>query len=218
VRSDRHDRLPTLRQILRTHTHLISDHPEPVQINIKITAQQIERAINKLSPNKAPGPDEIGNIILKKTLAITQQHFLTLAQASLNLGHFPSAFKKTTTVVLRKPNKPDYTKSNAYCPIALESTIGKVIESIVAELLSYATETHHLIPEEHFSGRPRRTGEEVMIILSERIHAAWKEREIYSAVFMDIAGAFNNVHHGRLIHDMQKRRALCGSRMDEELS
>jgi len=45
-----------------------------------------------------------------------------------------------------------------------------------------------------------------MIILSERIYAAWKQGEIYSAVFMDIAGAFNNVHHERLMHNMKKRR------------
>jgi len=45
-----------------------------------------------------------------------------------------------------------------------------------------------------------------MTILSERIHHAWKEKEVYSAVFMDVAGAFNNVHHERLIDNMKKRR------------
>src|SRR5436190_18817333 len=45
-----------------------------------------------------------------------------------------------------------------------------------------------------------------MIILSENIHEAWKIGEIYSAVFMDVAGAFNNVHHEHLIHNMRKRR------------
>ena len=44
------------------------------------------------------------------------------------------------------------------------------------------------------------------MVLTENIHKAWKEREIYSVVFMDVAGAFNNVHHDRLIHNMRKRR------------
>src|SRR5438552_9345349 len=101
-----------------------------------------------------------------------------MAQASINLGHFPSCFKTTTTIIMRKPQKPNYTKPNAYRPIALESTLGKVLESIITELLSYITESHNLIPWQHFGGRPGRTGEEAMTILSERIYRAWKEGEI----------------------------------------
>ena len=85
-------------------------------------------------------------------------------------------------------------------------TLGKVLKNIMAELLSYVTETHQLLPPEHFGGRPGRTAEDAMTILSERIQHAWKEKEIYSAVFMDVAGAFNNVHHERLIDNMEKRR------------
>ena len=45
-----------------------------------------------------------------------------------------------------------------------------------------------------------------MMMLQERIKHAWKEKAVYSAVFMDVAGAFNNVHHQRLIHNMKKRK------------
>ena len=45
-----------------------------------------------------------------------------------------------------------------------------------------------------------------MTVLSEHIYRAWKQREIFTVVFMDVAGAFNNVHHDRLIHNMKQRR------------
>ena len=45
-----------------------------------------------------------------------------------------------------------------------------------------------------------------MLILSERIHQAWKKGEVFSAILMDVSGAFNNVHHERLIHNMRKRK------------
>jgi len=45
-----------------------------------------------------------------------------------------------------------------------------------------------------------------MIILSEKIMNSWKERDTYSVVFMDVAGAFNNVHHKRLSHNLRKRK------------
>ena len=183
-----------------------SMYPPPVPCEIDITMTQIERAVNKTAPKKAPGPDEISNLVVKKTFNTTQQHLLALVRASFNLAYFPKIFKHSTTVILRKPSKPDYTKPNAYRPIALESTIGKILESIAAEILSYLSETYELLPAQHFGGRPGRTAEDAMTVLSERIYHAWKEREIYSAVFMDVAGAFNNVHHERLTHNMKQRR------------
>ena len=181
-------------------------YPEAVSTNLNISMRQVEQAIERLAPNKAPGPDEIPNHILKRCFSTLQHHILTLAQLSMLLGHFPQPFKETTTLVLRKPNKPNYTKPNAYRPIALESTIGKVLESIMAEHISYLCETFNLLPKHHFGGRPGRTTEDAMLILSESIHQAWKEGNVFSAVLMDVSGAFNNVHHARLIHNMRKRK------------
>jgi ribonuclease HI len=190
-------------------TDIADAQPEtisPVACQARITMHQLQQAIEKLSPNKAPGPDEISNKVLKQNSAVLQHHLLALAQASFNTGHFPTIFKVTTTVVLRKPGKPDYTKPKAYRPIALENTIGKLLESIVAELLAYITESHGLLPKQHYGGRPGRTAEDAMTMLTENIHRAWKQRDIYTAIFMDVAGAFNNVHHQRLLDNLRKRR------------
>jgi hypothetical protein len=93
-------------------------------------------------------------------------------QASLNLGHFPGSFKQSIMMVLRKSNKPDYTKVKAYQSVALECTLGKVKESIISEIISYLTETHELLPAEHFGGRPGRSAEDALMILSESIYKA----------------------------------------------
>ena len=181
-------------------------YPEPIPCTTTITKQQLEWAIGKLAPDKAPGPDEITNRVLKKNFGILYKHLLILTQACLDIGHFPSTYKRTIKLILRKSNKPDYTKTNTYRPIALENTIGKIIESIITELLSYLIETHDLLPANHFWGRPQRTTEDPMLVLTENIYRAWKKQEIYTVVFMDVAGAFNNVHYNRLIHNMKMRR------------
>ena len=181
-------------------------YPQEVPFERQITIRQIREAINNLAPDKTPGPDEITNRVLKNALPIIEHHLKALMQASLNLGHFPRTFKQTITVVLRKPNKPDYTKVKAYRPVALECTLGKVMESIISEIISYLTETHELLPAQHFGGRPGRSAEDAMIILSESIYKTWKEKKVYTAMFMDVAGAFNNVHHKRLIHNLRQRR------------
>ena len=94
----------------------------------------------------------------------------------------------------------------AYRPIALENTLEKVLESVIAELITYFAETNHLLPRNHYSARPGKSTEDVMLVLTENIYSAWKESKVYSAVFMDIAGAFNNVHHDRLIHTLGQKR------------
>ena len=181
-------------------------YPNPIPTNFNVTTAQVKRAIDKLAPNKAPGPDEIPNHILKRFFPSLQDHILVLAQQSMTIGHFPQPFRETITLVLRKPNKPNYMKPNAYRPIALESTLGKILESIMADHLSYLCETFNLLPKHHFGGRPGRTTEDAMLILSESIYHAWKEGNIFSAILMDVSGAFNNVHHERLIHNMRKRK------------
>src|SRR5438552_13009202 len=87
-----------------------STYPDPVPCNSKIITRQLENAINKLSPNKAPGPDEISNLVLKKTFHITKDNLLALMKDTININHFTTPFKTTTTVILRKPSKLDYIK------------------------------------------------------------------------------------------------------------
>jgi len=65
----------------------------------------------------------------------------------------------------------------------------------MVDTISYLMETYELLPAHHYRGRPGRSTEDAMMILTENIYKAWKNQKIYTAVFMDVAGAFNNVHH-----------------------
>jgi hypothetical protein len=44
------------------------------------------------------------------------------------------------------------------------------------------------------------------MILTENIYDTWRGQKVFSIVLMDVAGAFNNVHHTRLIHNLRMRR------------
>lgn len=109
-------------------------------------------------------------------------------------------------LVFCKPNKPNYIKLNVYRLIALENTIRKVLESIIADYISYLCETFNLLPKHYFSGQLEYTTENAILILSKNIHRAQKKRNIFSAIFIDIAGVFNNIHHERLIYNIRKHR------------
>ncbi|KAH7917994.1 hypothetical protein BV22DRAFT_986900, partial [Leucogyrophana mollusca] len=81
----------------------------------------------KLSPYKAPGPDGICNLVFKKCADIIIPYLLPLFQAVFWLQTYYPPWKEFTTVVLRKPGRPDYTVPKAYCPIALLNTTCKLL-------------------------------------------------------------------------------------------
>jgi len=112
---------------------------------ILITVRQVQEAVARLAPDKAPGLDDITNRVIKSSLLVIQSHLQALMQVSLNPAHFSEPFKHMITVVLRKPGKPDYTKAKAYRPITLESTLGKVMDSIMIDIMSYLTEIYQLL-------------------------------------------------------------------------
>jgi hypothetical protein len=58
---------------------------------------------------------------------------------------------------LHKPGKPRYDTPKAYRPIALLNTLCKVLTAIVANVMTFYTEKHELLPATHFGGRPGRT-------------------------------------------------------------
>lgn len=60
----------------------------------------------------------------------------------------------TSTVVLRKPGKSDYTAPAAYRPISLLNTLGRLLEAVVARRLSSYTEKYELLPDTQFGGGP----------------------------------------------------------------
>ncbi|KAJ5666998.1 pol-like protein [Penicillium longicatenatum] len=87
----------------------------------------------------------------------------------------------TITVVLRKPGKDDDTQPKAYRPIALLNTLGKVMEAIVTNRLSYLADVHHLLPNRHTGGRKLTSTEHAMHLLLQRIYQAWsKERLLHN--------------------------------------
>ena len=69
-----------------------------------------------------------------------------LFQAYFNLGYYPRFFKEANTVILKKPNKPNYSEPKAYRLIALLDTLGKVLETVISKRLAGLAENYSLFP------------------------------------------------------------------------
>jgi ribonuclease HI len=182
------------------------DYPEPLPDPPQITPEQLIRHVRKPSPYKACGPDDIPNVVLQQCVVLIQERLIRVFQAVLNLNLYYDPWREFTTVVLRKPGKPSYIVPKAYRPIALLSTMAKVLTSLIAEVISNLVETHQLLPKTHFGGRPGRTTTDAIHYLVHKVKMAWRENQVTSILFLDVEGAFPNAVTGRLLHNLKRRR------------
>lgn len=68
----------------------------------------------------------------------------------------------------------------------------------------YAVERHQLLPHTHLGGRKGISIEHVIQLLLDRIHRAWGRSRVVSMILLDVAGAYDNVSHIRLIANMKQ--------------
>ena len=180
-------------------------YPKPVGKLDSIGKDQIRKHLARLKPYKAPGPDGIPNIVLTKCADTLTDRLYYIYRAMVENNIYYAPWKLSTTVVLRKPGKPRYDTPKAYRPIALLNTMCKVLTAIIAELMTYYTETHQLLPPHHFGGRPGRTTTDAVHLLVHKVKDAWRKRQVTAVLFLDIEGAFPNAVTGKLLHSMRKR-------------
>jgi hypothetical protein len=128
-----------------------------------------------------------------------------LFQTSLDTGTLLQQWKIAKIVPLKKPNKDDYTRAKAWRPISLLSTLGKLLEAVIAERISFAVETYRLLPANHFGARKQRSAEQALLLLQERIYTAWQGRKVVSLVSFDVKGAYNGVYKDRLLQRLTAR-------------
>jgi len=129
-----------------------------------------------------------------------------LTKAAIRTGRHPAVWKRASRVVIRKPGKDDYTQLKAYRSILLLSSIGKVVENIVAELLSEEAEERGHRSDGQFGSRKGRSGIDAAAFMVNRAHTAWKNGHITGVLLIDIKAAFPSVAKGRLVNLIEARQ------------
>jgi hypothetical protein len=163
--------------------------------------------VRKVKPDKCPGADEIPNRFLKAMGEPLVKALQTLITAVFRVSYYPKSFRAARTIVLRKPSKPDYSDPGAWRPIALLSTLGKIIETLAARRLSALAEQEGLLPDSQMGNRKNRSTETALELLVEQVHTIWKAgNQVASVLSLDIAGAFDTVNHIRLLDNLRKKR------------
>ena len=88
-----------------------------------------------LKRDKAPGPDNIHNEVLRLGTSTLLFHHLTwIFMSSIQIGYIPTAWKLAILHMLLKPDKLP-SLSTGYRPISLMSSIMKLIKRVIEQRL-----------------------------------------------------------------------------------
>jgi hypothetical protein len=139
-----------------------------------IALEEVERQLFAAESWKAPGEDGLPGIVWKQVWPVVKHWVMAIFRASLEEGTLPAQWRHAKIIPLKKPEKDDYTLAKTWRPISLLATLGKVLESVVAERISHAVETYGLLPTNHFGARKRRSAEQALLLLQEQIYIAWR--------------------------------------------
>lgn len=179
-------------------------------------------ALMRMASWKAPGPDGLPVVVWQQMWPTVKQWVVELFQASLRLSYSPSAWKVAKIVMMPKGGR-DPSLPKSYRPISLLATLGRVLEAVVTNRISVLVEKHQLLPPNYFGARRRRSCEQALNILIEKIHDAWREGKVLSLVSFDVKGAYNGVDSGVLLWRLRERRipevlirwvdSFCSSRL-----
>ena len=171
----------------------------------RLTMEEVEQKVLAAKPGKAAGEDGLPSVVWKEVWPVVRNQVIRLFQASLDDGELPSQWRSAKIIPLRKPNRGDYSSAKAWRPISLLSNLGKILEAVVAERISFATETFGLLPTNHFGARKRRSANQALTLLQEQVYQAWRMGKVLSLVSFDVKGAYNGVCRERLLQRLRAR-------------
>jgi len=153
-----------------------------------------------------PGPDRLTwrhwKIIVKNDACLS--NVINIADACINLRHWPRYFKVSTTVVIPKPNKSSYDNPKAFHPIVLLNTLGKLIEKLIAEQLQFTAASNNFIHPSQLGSLKFKSTADAGIALTHIVRSGWAKGKATSSLAFDISQFFPSLNHRFLVLILEK--------------
>ncbi|KAH7548755.1 hypothetical protein BM1_10921 [Bipolaris maydis] len=157
----------------------------------------------------SPGPDLISQEVIQKVYSAQPEALFRIYSTLFNLGYHPRCWRKAKGVILRKPNKPDYSIPKAYRVISLLNCLGKVLERLVARRLGALAETTDLLHPSQLGGRLKKSAIDAALLFYNNIQQQKRKQKTTTTIFLDIKGAFDHVSKNKLLEVMKDQGLPC---------
>jgi len=157
------------------------------------TKEEVEDELKRGRRETAPGLDSIPNQVLKVMASCLAPAVQQIFNACLRLGFFPSKWKESLVINIRKPGA-DSKAPKGYRPISLLSTLGKKFESLLNARLKRHMEANNAWNSRQFGFRARKCTMKALWRLTQFAHRSFNKKRQTAAISFDIQGAFDNLN------------------------
>ena len=169
----------------------------PLSTWLDFLKEEFVCAIVSCSNSSVPSPDKLSQshikYIIKDKLCL--KSIVSITNACLELGHWPNHFKKSTTIVIPKPNKSSYNSLKFFRPIVLLNTIGKLIEKVIGERLQFQVISNNFIHQSQLEGLKFKSTTDVSIALTHFICTEWTRNMSTGTLAFNITQFFLSLNH-----------------------
>ena len=174
--------------------------------NIIFSPETVKLHFSHLNVRKAPGPDGLSGMVLKKCCEQLCNVFCRLYQMSIDNHVIPALWKKSKIVPV--PKKPNSSEMNDFRPVALTSIPMKCFERIILNRL--VSDVGHLLDPYQFAYRARRGVEDAKLCI---LNSVYKHLELPGSyvriLFADFSSAFNTIQPHILLKKLLDMGVNC---------
>jgi len=179
------------------------DSPLPMTLPPKpFTPNAVKSFIQKFPLGKSPGHDLITAEIARRLPNKAILHITHIFNAILRLSYFPIQWKLATIILFPKPNKP-IDNPSSYRPISLLPFFAKLLEKLILNRIYPIIKEKNLIPDTQFGFREHHSTIHQTHRLADTIAYSLEKKLYTSAVFLDVAQAFDKVWHPGLLFKLK---------------
>ena len=164
--------------------------------------EDIKRIIQTLNQNKAAGWDDISARDLKETRMSLIRPIAKIINCTLENCHVPNQLKHSKVRLIHKGgNRKDLSN---YRPISLISTIGKVMERYVEEILTRYLRKYDIIDPNQYGYQKEKGTITLLERITDNIYEALDKGLHTLCIFVDFSRAFDMINHKILIKMLER--------------
>ena len=182
---------------------------EHTYLNEMFQFHELDSSIRHGKKNKSPGEDRIHYEMLHHLPKCSRKVLLNLCNDIWTEGTLPPAWKHSIILPFLKPKK-DASNPGSYRPIALTSTLCKVMEGMITNRLQWHMEKHNLFNPNQAGFRKGRCTVDHIMRLQNDIQAALNHGNYTVGVFLDFSKAFDMMWKGGVMEKL-KRMGIGGN-------
>lgn len=169
-----------------------------------VTLKELKNMIRcNISAKKSPGYDLITGQIMKELPDMAIIRLQHMINACFKVKYVPHHWKIAEVILILKPGKPS-SAVTSYRPISLLPVMSKIFEKLLLRRLEPIIRDRQLIPTHQFGFRRRHSTIDQIHRIINVIEKALEEKKICSAVFLDVAQAFDKVWHEGLEYKLHR--------------